>query len=274
MYNIEINNQKLHKKLKIKFLQMRNTIRRERLHPFLCLVFSFAFTMAVAQDDAVYTQADQMPYFKGCSNAVAGTPEKRSCSNQALVAYIAQNLVVPPALDADGVVYVSFLIDESGKVQTPEVLRSLAPAQDQAALKVVREMPTWEPALLNDKPVKVKMTLPVRFRQREDADFSNGFQLTWGNLKGKNISKNDLTKIAAQPITVRDELGNVLEINELMFERERNGKFEDAHSKGAVNDEMLKLVKKLKSGDNFTLTATVQKRGQFFYVDRTFLVNN
>ncbi len=251
---------------------MRNNLLRESSRLLTFAFFCLFLVPTYAQDDTIYTQADQMPYFKGCRDMAVGSPEKRSCSNQALIGYIAQNLVTPPQLEADGVVYISFYIDENGKVQTPTILRGLASAPDEAALKVVRNMPIWEPASLNDRPVKVKMTLPIRFRQREDADFSNGFQLTWGNLKGKNISKNDLLKTLVQPITVRDESGNVLEINELMFERERNGKFEDAQSKGSVNDEMQKLVKKLKLGDSFTMTATVQKRGQFYYVDRSFIL--
>ena len=116
------------------------------------------------------------------------------------------------------------------------------------------------------------MTVPIRFKQKEETEFSNGFQITWGNLKGKNIEKNELLKTVSTPITVRDETGNLLEINELMFERERDGKFSDAQSNGIVTDDMQKLVKKLKSGDSFTVTVTVQKKGQFFYVDRNFKI--
>ena len=236
------------------------------------LLFPFSTIFLHAQSDPTIAQADQMPYFKGCEKMTDGSIEKRNCSNQAIVAFIANNLEMPKNTEATGVVYVSFFIDESGKAINAKILRGLEKSQDDAALKVVAMMPNFEPAQLQNKPVKVKMTVPIRFKQKEETEFSNGFQITWGNLKGKNIEKNELLKTVSTPITVRDETGNLLEINELMFERERDGKFSDAQSNGIVTDDMQKLVKKLKSGDSFTVTVTVQKKGQFFYVDRNFKI--
>ncbi len=236
---------------------------------FAGLLASMSFW--VYAQDTLYTQADQMPYFKGCEKMVEGSVEKRNCSNQALVAYIAANLQ-PPKSDVTGLVYINFFIDENGKVDNVTILRGLENPHNEAALKVITNMSEWEPAQLNGKAVKVKMTIPIRFTEKNDSDFANGFQITWGNLKGSKIAKDEVLKSLLTPITVRDELGNQMEINELMFERERSGKFADAHSNGFVNEDMQKLVKKLKSGDNFTLTITVQKHGQFFYCDRNFVV--
>lgn len=237
-------------------------------------IFLGAFTafvrMASAQDSAP-VQAEQMPYFKGCDNQLEGSVEKRDCSNQALVNYITTNLQTPKS-DITGVVYINFWVDENGKVNSPTILRGLETPQNEAALKVIQSMPEWEPAKLNGQAVKVKMTIPIKFTEKTEAGFADGFQITWGNLKGKKITKDDILKSLATPITVRDEMGNQLEVNELMFEREREGKYTDAHSNGVINMDMQKLVKKLKSGDSFTLTVTVQKKGQFFYCDRNFVV--
>ncbi len=236
---------------------------------FAGLLASMSFLTSA--QDTLHTQADQMPYFKGCEKMMEGSVEKRNCSDQALVNYIAANFQ-PPKSDVTGLVYIHFFIDENGKVDNATVLRGLESPQNEAALKVIKNMPEWEPARLNGKGVNVKMTIPIRFTEKSDADFANGFQITWGNLKGSKIAKDEVIKSLAAPITVRDEMGNPMEINELMFERERSGKFADAHSNGFINTEMQKLVKKLKSGDNFTLTVTVQKRGQFYYCDRNFIV--
>jgi TonB family protein len=183
-------------------------------------------------------------------------------------------LEVPKNMASSGVVYVNFVVTEMGTVKYVSILRGLDATQNEAAMKVVRAMPTWQPALLNNMPVEVKMTLPIRFKQTDDSDLSNGFQVTWGNLKGKKLGKNELLKTINAPISVRDETGNLLEINELMFERQRDGKFSDAQSNGAITEDMQKLIKKLKSGDTFTMTVTVQKKGQFFYVDRSFEIGN
>lgn len=244
---------------------------REKKH-FKLLLLLALFNLSLHAQDTLYTQADQMPYFKGCEKITEGTVEKRTCSNQALVAHIAANLEVPKS-DITGVVYVSFFINEVGKVETPTIVRGLEKPQDEAALKVVKNLPDWEPALLNSRPVKVKMTLPIRFSEKNEAEFANGFQITWGNLKGTKATKDELVKNLNIPIVVRDEMGNLVDVSELMLEKESKGRFADAHSNGIINEDMKRLVKKLRSGDIFTLTVTVQKRGQFYYADKSFVVD-
>jgi TonB family protein len=215
---------------------------------------------------------DQMPYFIGCANFPDGSAEKRACSNQTLVTFIAKNVTLPQKSDIVGTVYVSFDVDENGRVLDPKILRGLSAEHDEAALKVVRALPTWEPAQLARKPVRTTMKLPIRFSRRDESEFSNGFQLTWGTLKSKKVSRSTLQKMLGVPILIRDETGATLTINELLFERERRGKVAEAQSNGVVSTNMTRLVKKLKAGDVFTVTATVQKKGQFYYVDRSFNV--
>jgi TonB family protein len=215
---------------------------------------------------------DQMPYFIGCTNFSDGSAEKRACSNQTLVTFIAKNVILPQKSDIVGTVYVSFDVDENGRVLDPKILRGLSAEHNEAALKVVRALPTWEPAQLAGKPVRATMKLPIRFARRDESEFSNGFQLTWGTIKSKKVSRSMLQKMLGVPILIRDETGATLNINELLFERERRGKIAEAQSNGVVNTNMTKLVKKLKAGDVFTVTATVQKKGQFYYVDRSFNV--
>jgi TonB family protein len=247
----------------------------------LIVAFSLFFCMVLsAQTDSTETtqdlpspvQADQMPYFKGCASLAEGSVEKRNCSHQSLIGFISKNLEIPQKSEEMGSVYVNFTVDERGKVLTPTILRGLATEQNDAALAVVKAMPDWEPARLNGQPTKVTMTLPIRFMRKDESEFSNGFQLTWGNLKGTKIDRESLAKQLATPITVRDETGNALDVNELLFERERSGKYADAQSSGPITKEMQKIVKKLHKGDNFTVTATVQKKGQFFYVDKSFVI--
>jgi hypothetical protein len=240
----------------------------------LTFLFIISLSPLFAHRDSSDIKADQMPYFKGCTHLAVGTVEKRNCSNQALVSYISQNLTVPQGSDVTGVVYVNFYISETGIVEDPTILRGLEKSQNEAAIAILKNMPSWEPALLNNKPIRLKMTLPIRFMQKDETVLSNGFQLTWGSLKGNTITKNDLIKYLANVPSVRDENGNLLEINELLFERDRDGKFLEAQSNGKISVDMEKLVKKLKTGDIFTITATVQKKGQFYYVDKTYTIVN
>ena len=218
-------------------------------------------------------QADQMPYFKGCGSLPDGSVEKRNCSNQSLVSFISKTLKVPEKSEETGAVYVNFSVDERGKVVEPNILRGLSNELNEAALIVVKALPDWEPARLYGRPIKVKMTLPVRFMRKDESEFSNGFQLTWGNLKGVETNRESLSTYLSTPITVRDEGGNTLEINELLFERAHDGRYSDAQSNGNITKEMQRIVKKLHRGDTFTVTATVQKKGQFFYVDKSFTID-
>ncbi|MDZ7880093.1 MAG: energy transducer TonB [Saprospiraceae bacterium] len=215
---------------------------------------------------------DQMPYFIGCANLPDGSIEKRACSNQTLVTFIAKNMILPPKSDIVGTVYVRFEVDENGRVLDPKILRGLSNGHDEAALKVVRALPTWQPAQLAGKSVRATMTLPIKFSRRDESAFSNGFQLTWGFAQTKKVNRTLLKKMLGMPIIVRNEMGVTLTINELSFERERRRKIAEAKSSGSVNEDMAKFVKKLKAGDVLTVTATVQTKGQFYYVDRSFKV--
>ncbi|MBL7816642.1 MAG: energy transducer TonB [Saprospiraceae bacterium] len=252
--------------------------------PLVLVLSLFAYTLLLAQPDSLpdkeadeeansVIQADQMPYFRSCTSLPDGSVEKRNCSNQSLVSFISKNLEIPQKSEETGAVYITFSVDERGKIIDPSILRGLSKEQNDAALSVVKAMPDWEPARLNNQPIKVQMTLPIRFMRKDESEFSNGFQLTWGNLKGSTIDREALNKYLLTPITVRDETGNSLEINELSFEREHGGKYSEAQSNGMVTTDMRRIVKKLRRGDRFTVTATVQKKGHFFYVDKSFSIN-
>jgi TonB family protein len=243
--------------------------------------FPFAMALAQAPDSSTDTvtaksihQADQMPYFTGCSALPDGSAEKRACSNQTLVTFIAKNLEIPTQNGETGAVYVQFHISEMGKVEDISILRGLSAAHNESALRVVKSLPDWEPAKKDSKPIKVQMTLPIRFVKKDESEFSNGFRLSWGKLNNATTNRETLLKLLTTPITVRDDIGNPLEINELLFERDRNGKFADAVSNGTISSDMQSLVKKLKVGDVFTVTATVQKKGQFYYVEKSFKIED
>lgn len=64
----------------------------------------------------------------------------------------------------EGIVILEATIDARGVVQSATVLRSV-PFLDQAAIDAVRQW-RFEPALLNDQPIPVIMTVTVRFTLR------------------------------------------------------------------------------------------------------------
>ena len=86
---------------------------------------------------------------------------------EALLSFIKDNLEYPQkAIDeqTEGRVIVQFVIDKTGKVSSPEVIRGVTSELDQAALDIVSALPDWKPGEQDGQKVNVKYTLPVVFK--------------------------------------------------------------------------------------------------------------
>lgn len=84
--------------------------------------------------------------------------------------FIGQNLHYPKAAaDADehGKVRVKFTVEKDGSITSPEVETGVSPTLDAEAIRLVKSMPRWEPALKDNKPVRAIVTLPIVFRMRD-----------------------------------------------------------------------------------------------------------
>ncbi|MBK7965013.1 MAG: energy transducer TonB [Bacteroidetes bacterium] len=104
-------------------------------------------------DENVFIAVEVMPEFPG------GTA--------AMMEYLSKSVKYPSdALEAKitGKVFVSFIINEKGKVTDAKVLRGIGTSCDNEAIRVVNEMPNWKPGTQSGKAVKVKYTLPIAFK--------------------------------------------------------------------------------------------------------------
>ena len=85
----------------------------------------------------------------------------------ALMAFISKNLKYPEEAirkKIEGKVILGFVIDSTGVVKDVSVLRSLEPACDKEAIRVVKLLPRWIPGKQDGKKVNVRYTLPVIFK--------------------------------------------------------------------------------------------------------------
>jgi protein TonB len=85
----------------------------------------------------------------------------------ALQRYLQKHLRYPAAAMAaqvSGKVFVSFVVQTDGSVGEVTVLKGLGFGTEEAAARVVREMPAWTPGLQNNHPVPVRFTLPITFQ--------------------------------------------------------------------------------------------------------------
>jgi TonB family protein len=91
---------------------------------------------------------------------------KFSDNNDDIARYFASSVKYPQKaleLGVQGIVFVTFVVNEKGEVTDPRVIRGLTPELDEAALNAIKKMPNWTPGKQRGKNVSVQMSLPVRF---------------------------------------------------------------------------------------------------------------
>ena len=101
----------------------------------------------------VYDCVEQMPSFPGGS--------------QKLKEFIEENLRYPKELEetcVQGRVIVRFIVERNGKLSNVKVVKSVHPALDKEALRIVKLMPRWIPGRQNGITVRVKCYIPIIFR--------------------------------------------------------------------------------------------------------------
>lgn len=64
----------------------------------------------------------------------------------------------------EGEVMVGFEIDEQGYIHNALIINGIGAGCDEEALRVVRNMPRWIPAVQEGKPVKIIFRLPIYFQ--------------------------------------------------------------------------------------------------------------
>ncbi len=65
-----------------------------------------------------------------------------------------------------GMVYVKFVVEKDGSLSNVTLLRGIGGGCDEESLRLVEEMPKWNPGLQNGRPVRVMLTLPIKFTLR------------------------------------------------------------------------------------------------------------
>ena len=194
--------------------------------------------------------------------------------NQALVAFISQNIEYPEMAKTaglQGIVYVSFVINKNGRVADCTILKDIGGNCGAEAIRVIQSMPRWEPAYDQGYPVAVKLNMPIQFAMKNDEpDVAENYRIDWGKLNGGSITKDGLTANLDRNIVIRDYYGNDIPVSTLEFAYERKRTFLEAKSTGSITKEMKKVVSKVKKGGLFVITATLHHNGEFVDVFESF----
>ena len=103
--------------------------------------------------DQVFTVVETMPKFPGGQGG--------------LMHYLAKSIKYPVIAQKNkeqGRVIIQMIIGVNGNLSNVKVLRSVSPSLDAEAIRVVGNMPKWEPGIQKGQAVPVKYTLPITFR--------------------------------------------------------------------------------------------------------------
>lgn len=81
--------------------------------------------------------------------------------------YLAENLDYPKKArkkNIEGRVLIKFVVNEDGSISDCTVIRGIGGGCDEEALRVVKNLPPWNPAMQDGKPVRVYFQLPIVFK--------------------------------------------------------------------------------------------------------------
>ncbi|WP_423129332.1 energy transducer TonB [Gaoshiqia sp. Z1-71] len=113
---------------------------------------AFSKEKETEDDSPIFFIVEEMPEFPG--------------GEMALRKFIANSIKYPVVAQENGVqgkVYVNFVVGKDGRVTDARVIRSVDPALDKEALRVVNSLPLWKPGRQRGEPVRVSFSVPISF---------------------------------------------------------------------------------------------------------------
>ncbi len=109
---------------------------------------------APASPAAALDRAEVNPSFQG--------------GDAALMNYLSKNIRYPDQEKDNGIagtVYISFVVNSTGEITDIKEMRGVrgGPNLSKEAIRVIMQMPKWNPGKMNGKPVSVRFNLPIKF---------------------------------------------------------------------------------------------------------------
>lgn len=126
-------------------------------------------TFSVAQEHAVLSSDVKFvatPLKRDTADFVQSPVPQFPGGSAAMKKYIEENLRYPEKMKNSGVqgkVYLSFMVDREGAINTVDLLRGVHPELDEEAIRLVRSFPLFIPAYKEGRPIAAEMKLPISF---------------------------------------------------------------------------------------------------------------
>ncbi len=113
----------------------------------------FEETPIEEETEEIFLIVENKPVYKG--------------GDAALYKYLSEHLSYPSVarrMGIEGRVYVQFVVWKDGSIRDVVALKGIGGGCDEEAVRVVSNMPKWQPGKQRGKPVNVRMVLPVFFK--------------------------------------------------------------------------------------------------------------
>lgn len=142
---------------------------------FFVLFGCFSTLTTFAQTDTtIYQVVTEMPRFPGCEVLDTTTAYKQACSQKNLIEFVYANVEYPAAArnaGIQGTAVAKFVVEPEGNLTNLEVVRDLGGGTGEEVLRVLEGINKvglrFRPGYKDGVPVRVRMTLPVKFRLQD-----------------------------------------------------------------------------------------------------------
>jgi protein TonB len=118
------------------------------------------------KEDEIFKVVEDNPAFPGCED-ISNKDEKKKCADEKMLQFIYSNIKYPAIARENGVegmVVIKFVVEKDGSITNSEIVRDIGAGCGQEALRVVGQMPKWNPGKQRGRAVRVQFNLPVKFK--------------------------------------------------------------------------------------------------------------
>lgn len=106
------------------------------------------------------------PRFPGCDE-VDDEADRKKCAEMKMLQFIYSTIKYPAFARMNGIegtAYLVFVVEKDGSITDIVTKRGLCDEIQAECERVVRSMPKWHGGTQNGKPVRVKFTMPIKFK--------------------------------------------------------------------------------------------------------------
>ncbi|MEM1216142.1 MAG: M56 family metallopeptidase [Bacteroidota bacterium] len=116
----------------------------------------------------IYQEVELMPVFGSCDDLLG--EERMQCSNQNMLMHIYTNINYPAAAREaghEGMAVIELVVNRDGSVSDVQLLEDKTTEHqslNEEALRVIRELPDFQPGSQDGEPVNVRLVIPIKFQ--------------------------------------------------------------------------------------------------------------